>query len=78
MNNDNLETMLRELGVYVEQKGSQLKVWSCNCFDYHSARLWINKRGKTTIKTLGIQRSFNISYMNIEQLKEELIGFEII
>ena len=78
MNNTNLEIMLTELGLYVENKGTQLKVWSCNCMDYHSARLWISKRGKVTIKTLGIQKSFDVGYMDTKHLKEELIGFEII
>ena len=78
MNNANLEIMLTKLGLSVENKGMQLKVWSCNCLDYHSARLWINKTGRTTIKTLGIQKSFDIKYMDTKHLKEELMGFEII
>ena len=78
MNNANLEIMLTKLGLSVVNKGAQLKVWSCNCLDYHSARLWINKSGKTTIKTLGIQKSFNIEYMDVKHLKKELIGFEIL
>lgn len=49
---------------------------SCNIKNWPIFKLWINKSNKITIKTRGVQKSFDIQ--NKDELKRELKGFEII
>jgi len=49
---------------------------SCNIKNWPIFKVWINKSNKVTIKTRGVQKSFDIQ--NKDELKRELKGFEII
>lgn len=49
---------------------------SCNIKNWPVFKVWINKSNKVTIKTRGVQKSFDIH--NEEELAKELKGFEII
>lgn len=66
---------LNDIGLYVEEDKNKLKGNSCNIKQYPIFRVWINKSNKVTIKTKGVQKSFNINEK--KELKKELIGFQI-
>lgn len=77
MNSNRLKEMLNTIGIATDEvKKGVFKGYSCNMLSRPIFRTWVNTRGKVTIKTRGIQKSFNIE--NIEQLSKELKGFEII
>lgn len=77
MTNGQLLNMYSNIGLVLEEASNgQYKGNSCNVRQWHSFRTWINKSGKIAIKTLGVQKSFNIG--NKDQLKHELKGFELI
>lgn len=76
LNNEILKEWLNEIGIYVEEDNKKLKGHSCNIKQYPVFRIWINKSRKVTIKTRGVQKSFNINKKS--SLKNELIGFQII
>ena len=71
MTNERLKDLFNEIGLNVISVNNKLKgkTW----YVYYS---WVNKKGMTTIKTRGIQKSFDIN--NINELKKELARFEII
>ena len=71
MTNERLKDLFNEIGLNVINIDNKLKgkTW----YTFYS---WINKSGKVTIKTRGIQKSFNI--INSDELKKELTRFEII
>lgn len=76
MNKEKLLNMLEEIGLYVVEDRSQFKGNSCNVRQWPVFRVWVNKSGKVTIKTRGIQRSFNIN--TVDELEKELRRFEIL
>lgn len=49
---------------------------SCNIKNWPIFKVWINKSNKVTIKTRGVQKSFDIH--SEDELVKELKGFEII
>ena len=71
MNNKQLEKLFNEIGFNVINVNNKLKgkTW----YTFYS---WINKSGKVTIKTQGIQKSFNIQ--DAASLRKELMRFELI
>ena len=71
MNNEALKNLFNELGLNVINTKGKLKGKTYRV--YYS---WINKKGMVTIKTRGVQKSFNIN--NSTELKKELVRFEII
>lgn len=77
MNEIKLINMLEAVGLKVEEvKPRVYKGNSCNVRSWHSFRIWINKSKKVTIKSHGVQKSFDIK--NAEQLQKELRGFELL
>lgn len=77
MNETKLIELLTEIGLNVEAvKPGVYKGHSCNVSQWPIFRIWLNKKAHITIKTRGVQRSFNLSTK--EELKNTLQGFEII
>lgn len=77
MNIKQLESHLKAIGLNViEEAEGVFKGHSCNVRRRHVFRIWINTRGRVAIKTRGIQKSFEIR--NVNDLKRELKGFEIV
>lgn len=77
MNSSILLSYLQQLDLNIEEvKPDIYKGFSCNVKNWHSFRIWVNKKRNVTIKTKGIQKSFNIS--NLNELKKELKSFELI
>ena len=77
MNSIKLKSMLNTIGLIThEDKNNVFKGHSMNVLSYPVFRVWVNTKGNTTIKTRGVQKSFNIS--SVDELKKELVGFEII
>lgn len=58
------------------QNGTVFEGNSCNIKNWPIFKVWINKSNKITIKTRGVQKSFNIH--NEDELVKVLKGFEII
>ena len=77
MNTGKLLDLLNSIGLNVEEvKKGVLKGYSCNIKQWHSFRMWVNKSGKVTVKTCGVQKSFKV--MNSRQLREVAKGFGLI
>ncbi|HGN7101666.1 hypothetical protein L4932_03475 [Staphylococcus aureus] len=53
-----------------------LEGYSCNIKNWPKFKVWINKSNKVTIKSRGVQKSFDIE--DEKSLREELKGFEIL
>lgn len=77
MNSGKLWDLLNSIGLNVyEVKANVFKGYACNIKQRHTFRMWVNKSGKVTIKTCGVQKSFSV--MNTRQLREVAKGFELI
>lgn len=77
MNSSKLWYLLNSIGLNVtEVKRDVFKGNSCNVKQWHSFRMWVNKSGKVTIRTHGVQKSFHV--MNARQLKDVCKGFQIL
>lgn len=77
MNSDKLWYLLYNIGLNVsEVKREVFKGYACNVKQWHSFRMWVNKSGKVTVKTLGVQKSFHV--MNERQLKDVCKGFDLL
>lgn len=77
MNSGKLWQLLNNIGLNVsEVKRDVFKGHACNVRQWHTFRMWVNKSGKVTVKTQGVQKSFQV--MNERQLREVAKGFEII
>lgn len=77
MNTQKLWDLLNIIGLHVEEvKPHVLKGYACNVKQWHSFRTWVNKSGKVTVKTCGVQKSFHV--MNASQLREVAKGFELL
>lgn len=77
MNSSKLWYLLNSIGLNVtEVKRDVFKGYSCNVKQWHSFRMWVNKSGKVTVRTLGVQKSFHV--MNARQLKDVCKGFQIL
>lgn len=93
MSVNELKTMLNNIGLNVDveikkrsevhpfetetyQDDTVLEGYSCNIKNWPIFKVWINKSDKVTMKTRGVQKSFDIR--NVDELKRELKGFEII
>lgn len=77
MNTGKLWDLLNGIGLNVEEvKKDVFKGYSCNVKQWHSFRMWVNKSGKVTVKTCGVQKSFDV--MNTRQLRDVAKGFELL
>lgn len=69
---EKLEMLFNELGLSPTLKNNRLRGKTYR-YVFHS---WINTKEQVTIKTRGVQKSFDIN--NADELKKELQRFEII
>lgn len=77
MNTGKLYDLLNSIGLNVEEvKKDVLKGYACNVKQWHSFRMWVNKSGKVTLRTRGVQKSFNVK--NSFQLRYIAKGFELL
>ena len=74
---EDLKNMVNSIGLQVELDCNKLKGHSLNIIQYPIFRLWINKRGNLTVKTRGIQKSFE-NWNDLVILRKILEGFEIL
>lgn len=72
-----LNLLLNKVGLVIELDNNTYKGNSCNVRTWPVFRVWINKSNKLTVKTHGIQKSFN-DWNELESFKEILKGFEIL
>ena len=72
-----LQELVDAVGLHVEAERNKLKGYPLNILNRPVFRLWINKSNKLTVKTRGIQKSFN-NWEDINTFKKILEGFEII
>ena len=72
-----VKKMLREIGLVVREDKGKFVGNSCNNLAWPIYRLWINKGNKLTVKTRGVQKSFE-NWENKEDFEKILRGFEII
>lgn len=71
-----IDKYLKELGLNVELENEIFKGYCSNIKKWGVFRIWKNKKGRLTVKTKGVQKSFNCK--NKEDFKIILKGFEII
>lgn len=77
MNSSKLWHLLNSINLNVyEVKPNVFKGYACNIKQWHTFRMWINKSGKVTVKTCGVQKSFTV--MNARQLREVAKGFDLL
>lgn len=77
VNSSKLRDLLYSIGLNVyEVKPNVYKGFACNVKQWHSFRMWVNKSGKVTVKTCGVQKSFHV--MNSRQLSEVARGFDLL
>lgn len=77
MNTGKLWYLLNDIGLNVEEvKPNVFKGNACNVKQWHTFRVWVNKSGKVTIKTCGVQRSFTV--WNSKQLRDAARGFDLL
>ncbi|WP_436962392.1 hypothetical protein [Staphylococcus shinii] len=77
MNSSKLWYLLNSINLNVyEVKPNVFKGYACNIKQWHTFRMWINKSGKVTVKTCGVQKSFAV--MNARQLREVAKGFDLL
>lgn len=72
-----LKSMLEELGLVVEEINGLLVGRCGNVMQWPLFKVWISKRGRFTVSTRGIQKSFDY-WRNKDILRGHLQGFEII
>ena len=77
MINRTLANNIEQVGLVVEKDKDKFKGNSCNVQGWPVFRLWINKSNKLTVKTRGVQKSFE-NWTNLQDFKNILKGFEII
>lgn len=77
MNSGKLWELLNSIGLNVyEVKPNVFKGYANNIKQWHTFRTWVNKSGKVTVKTCGVQKSFHV--MNARQLREVAKGFDLL
>ncbi|RIN23975.1 hypothetical protein [Staphylococcus succinus] len=77
MNSGKLWELLNSIGLNVyEVKPNVFKGYANNIKQWHTFRMWVNKSGKVTVKTCGVQKSFHV--MNARQLREVAKGFDLL
>ena len=77
MINRTLANNIKQAGLVVEIDKDKLKGNSCNVLSWPVFRLWINKSNKLTVRTRGVQKSFE-DWTSLQDFKSILKGFEII